>query len=177
MTAGCSFACYKSNLQFHLSCAFISPPRIYFHFHLFFFCFFFLSLKFLENCFERHLTYKKCILSTPLIPSWVSVHIYSNRLRQILHHPCTPPPRRAGGNLQHLRMPQPLCRSPPTFMQIPPTLQACAPDLDEPGKWLTSHLYATEREAGGLIWKSVWQAGEHRRGCIRLTLPQTSLIY
>lgn len=149
----------------------------------------FFPFKFPENCFEIHLTHvkkkKKHSIHSPLISSWVSEHIYSNPLRQILHRPCTPLSRHAENTPHHLRRP-PLSaqrksatrlEASSAFMQIHPTSETCARDLAEPGKWLTSHLYAAEREACGLIWEGVWQAGEHSRGCIRLTLPHTSLIY
>lgn len=64
---------------------------------------------------------------------------------------------------------EPLCRSTPPWKPERET--------SELGKWLTSHLRTTEREAGGLIRAGVWQAGEHSRGRIALTLAQTSLIY
>lgn len=177
MTAGCNFACYKSNLQFHLSCAFISPPPIYFRIPLFFFSFQ-ISRKLFWNTFNTRK--KKHSIHSPLISSWVSEHIYSNPLRQILHRLCTPLSRRAENTPPSLSAPRKSAtrlEASSAFMQIHPTSETCAPDLAEPGKWLTSHLYATEREACGLIWEGVWQAGEHSRGCIRLTLPHTSLIY
>lgn len=61
-------------------------------------------------------------------------------------------------------------------MQIHPTLKT-EWGTNELGKWLTSHLRTTEREASGLIQAGVWQAGEHNQGRIALTLAQTSLIY
>lgn len=61
-------------------------------------------------------------------------------------------------------------------MQIHPTLKS-EWEPNELGKWLTSHLHTTEREASGLIQAGVWQAGEHSQGRIALTLAQTSLIY
>lgn len=64
---------------------------------------------------------------------------------------------------------EPPCRSTPPWKPERET--------NELGKWLTSHLRTTEGEAGGLIQAGVWQAGEHSRGRIALTLAQTSLIY
>lgn len=102
-----------------------------------------LSLKLLENCFEIHLTYKKTILSTLLSsPEFERIFpvILCGRscLARALH--ClvvqNPPAQKKFATRADAA----------AFTQIHPTSETCTRDLDEPGKWLTFHLSATERK-------------------------------
>lgn len=111
--------------------------------------------------------------ATAPVSSWVSGRIYGNPLRQI-PHPDPPPLRFAP--------PTPMKSATRAdggaFMQIhtPPRKPKREASVNRVNGWPLTPS-ATEREAGGLIWGGVWQAGEHSWGCIRLTLPQTSSIY
>lgn len=117
MTAGCNFACYKSNLQFHLSCAFISSPPHH-RFISMSSCFFSLALfetsgKLFWNTFNIQKSILSAVLSSPefqsiftviLCDSGVPVHSTASSCR-------TPPPCIG----EHVRMLQPLCRSTPSW--------------------------------------------------------------
>lgn len=93
-----------------------------------------------------------------------------SRIACPLLHLCGSRTPRADETLPSIQMhAEPPCRSTPPWKPERET--------NELGKWLTSHLRTTEGEAGGLIQAGVWQAGEHSRGRIALTLAQTSLIY
>lgn len=221
MTAGCNFACYKSNLQsfmFHAFFSFpppsqpvLSPPHPFLSFFspsvcrgsscpyskkipekkkntlpcwVFFFFFFFRNQFSTRNKLDikRKRKEKKkkiscislrCSRSSPPPESQsIFTVILCGRSRiacPLLHLRGSRTPR-ADETLPSIQMhAEPPCRSTPPWKPERET--------NELGKWLTSHLRTTEGEAGGLIQAGVWQAGEHSRGRIALTLAQTSLIY
>lgn len=79
--------------------------------------------------------------------SSVPQQIPRNPLRQILHGSSASP----RWSRPPTQMKSATRADAGAFMQIQPTSETRARGLREPGKWLTSHLRTTEREAGGLI--------------------------
>lgn len=79
------------------------------------------------------------------------MYIYCNPLRQILHRLSASLPPCAGPPVQTDAAKHTDARA---FMQIHPTSKTEG-EANELGKWSTSHLRTTEREASGLIQAGV----------------------